>query len=439
MVMWLVRHAAAILLFSIFAEAAPCQATSETRLIAAGSIGADMRDCEGETVGGIGSAMEAISSGELVMLSDRGPGDGTIEYRPRLHFFSLERHGSALELKLARTILLRDSKNHAFTGVLPDTASEPPQCSDGRMCIDPEGLAVASDGRIYVAEEYMPSVREFDAEGKFVRRFPTPAEFIPRGSTGPDFAAEDEHMLVAGREPNRGFEGLALLPDGNLAAVLQSDLVQHGGRDSSSTRLVVYDTAKAEVKGIYLLPLSRAEEVDAVSPSGKRIKPRHLVVSELTALPDGRLLALERDNFGADGTTDYPLARWKAVVLLDLRGADNLLGRADAAGVTPIKRTVLFNLVAIDTAACGLPRSELPAKWEGLTVAAVEHSRLRLLLSSDNDFLTPELQLKRSSGELVSLPFPRAKRSQDTWILEIETALPDASAFLSSAEKSLKQ
>ena len=155
------------------------------------------------------------------------------------------------------------------------------------------------------------------------------------------------------------------------------------------------------------------------------------MVSSLAALPDGRLLALERDNFGADGSADHPPARWKAVVLLDLRGSDDLTGRATLSGVAPVQRTVLFNLAALDTAAHGLPRAEMPAKWEGLAVAAIDGDRVRLLLSSDNDFLFPELSL--SDGQAPRLfPFPRAVRPQDTWIFEIEAVLPPLSASRSA-------
>jgi Uncharacterized protein conserved in bacteria len=281
------------------------------------------------------------------------------------------------------------------------------------MCHDPEGLAVADNGHFFIAEEYHPSVREFNAAGKFVRRFPTPTGFVPRGSAGPDFSADEKDALVAGREPNRGFEGLALLPDGNLATVLQSGLVQDGGREAGSTLLVVYDTESAEVAAIYLLPLADAVELDASAPAGKKIKTRHLVVSSLAALPDGRLLALERDNFGADGSAEHPPARWKAVVLLDLRRADNLLGRADVSGAAPVQRTVLFNLAALDTAAHGLPRTEMPAKWEGLALAAIDGDRVRLLLSSDNDFLSPNSASAGVKGSRRWFPFPalRAPRT----------------------------
>ena len=428
---------AAVLILA--ATASLSGAEADARVVAAGRIAAEARDAEGETIGGIGSAVEVLPSGEIVMLSDRGAGDGTIDYRPRLQYFTMTRNGSKLDLQLVRTVVLRDSEDRAFTGLFPDLpATEPPQRADGRMCLDPEGLALAPGGNFFVSEEYMPSIREFAPDGRFVRRFTTPEELLPRNAQGPDFATNDEEVLAAGRQPNRGFEGLALLPDGRLAAVLQSGLTQDGGRDAGFARLVVYDTTSGAAVAAYRLPMAEAAGVDAVAPSGRKIKPRQFVFSALAALPDGRLLALERENHGADGSKEYPPARWKAVVLLDLRGAENILGDEVAADAAPVQRTVLFNLAALDTAAFGLPREEMPAKWEGLAVLAVEDGRLRLLISSDNDFLASTLLLRSGDGSPLPVPFPRAEQAQDTWIIEVETPLPPPSASRSAQESTTR-
>lgn len=402
-------------------------------MLASGRIPADTLDSEGETIGGIGSALELVPGG-VVMLSDRGAGDGTMDYRPRLQFFAVKRDGASLGFTHQQTVLLRDSNGRAFTGLFPDRPSaSPPQRADGRMCLDPEGLALAPNGNFYIAEEYMPSVREFGPDGGFVRRFGIPDDLIPTGGKGADFATDERMDLVSGREPNRGLEGLALLPDGRLAAILQSGLVQDGGRKAGFTRLVVFDAAGGEPTAAYRVPFAEAAELDASAPVGKTIEPKHLVFSALSALPDGRLLALERESFGADGSGEFPAARYKAVVLLDLTGAGNMLEHGGTA--EPVRRTTLFNLAALDTASVGLPREAMPAKWEGLAVSGADEGRLRLLLSSDNDFLTPVLKLKNGDAAAADVPFPRAERTQDTWVIEVETPLPPAQPSASRNEQ----
>lgn len=399
-------------------------ACAQTRIVAAGRVAADARDAEGETIGGIGSAIEIVPGG-VVMLSDRGAGDGALDYRPRMQFFRLDRDGAALNLALQKTVLLRDTEGRAFTGLLPDLPdASPPRRADGRMCLDPEGIARTPDGNFFVSEEYMPSVLEFAPDGSFVRRFGVPDDVVPRTEGGRDFATEERDDMISGRESNRGFEGLALLPDGRLAAILQSGLAQDGGRRAGFSRLVIFDTESGEASAAYRVPFSEPTELDASAPAGRTIESKHLVYSALAPLPDGRLLALERDNFGADGSVKPRPARYKAVVLLDLTGADNLLAHGDPSKAEPVKRTVLFNLAALDTASAGLSRGEIPAKWEGLAVVGVADGKLRLLLSSDNDFLSPVLHLKSPDGTAHEVAFPRAKQPQDTWVIEIETPFP---------------
>lgn len=422
------------LLAVLLATVAVCSADDGTRILGAGRIAADARDTEGETVGGIGSAMEMTPRG-VVMLSDRGAGDGLIDFRPRLQFFNLERDGGVLKLTPVRTTILRDPNGHPFTGLFPDRpAATPPQRADGRLCLDPEGLAIGQDGHFFISEEYEPAVLEFDANGYCVRRFETPEECVPQTKAGTDFANNSEKDVIAGRQPNRGFEGLALLPDGRLAAILQGGLAQDGGRKAGFTRLFLFDTSTGKPTAAYRVPFPQADDLNAICPKGRELKPKHFVISDLTALPDGRLLALERDNFGADGSAEHGPARYKAVVLLDLAGAENILGHADAASAAPVGRTLLFNLAALDTDAAGLAREELPAKWEGLAISNLEGGRLRVLLSSDNDFLTPQLFLwDEAAKKTHPVIFPRAQKPQDTWVLEVETILPPPRPISSGA------
>ena len=213
-----------------------------------------------------------------------------------------------------------DSKGNAYTGLFPNPGpTNIPIHQDGRECIDPEGLAVAADGRFFISEEYGPAVLEFSASGRCLRRFETPAECVPRGAAGVDYGAAEVEMLNSGREPNRGFEGLALMPGGKtLAAILQSGLVQDGGRKAGAARLYLFDIATGRATAAYAVPFADLKELNATAPAGKTIKAKHLAFSSLAALPDGRLLALERENFGADGSGKPDAARYKAVVVLDI-------------------------------------------------------------------------------------------------------------------------
>ncbi len=389
-------------------------------------ISSDAVDSYGETIGGIGSAVEFLDSDHVVMLSDRGPGDGTVDYRPRLQVYATRYGDTTFSATYARSILLTDAEGRPFTGLFPDSATKDmPRHKDGRICIDPEGLAVASDGRFLISEEYSPGVFEFSADGKFIRRFQTPDECVPRGSDGVDFGASEVEDLRSGREPNRGFEGLTLMPgEKTLATILQSGLVQDGTRASKAVRIYLFDVASGKPTAAYAVPFADLDSLNSKTPEGKRIKQKHLVFSSIAALPDGRLLALERENFGADGTEKPDAARYKAIVILDLEGADDILGKPLTTDVKPVSRKELINLAELEEKVLGVSREQLPAKWEGIAIKEIKEGKARLLLASDNDFLNPTLVVDRKG--LHQIAFPKAIRSQATHLINVEVVIPPA-------------
>jgi hypothetical protein len=393
-------------------------------VVAAGEISATVIDAEGETIGGVGSSI-ALDGPTVVMLADRGPLDGKIDYSPRLQYFEMRTEGTKLLLRNERTVVLRDAQGRRFSGLIPQTLRDGlPALADGRECLDPEEVVLTPDGRIFIAEEYMPGVLEFSPDGKLVRRLEVPADLVPRHKGKVAITETDKSNLTLGREPNRGFEGMTLLPDGkHLAAILQSAPVQDGGRKAGFSRLYVFDIATGKATAAYRIPFSDLEALEPELPPGKKIKPTQLVFNALAALPDGRILAIERENFGANGTKDAEPARWKAVVVLDLARAENFLETGTpAAAARPAVSVPLFNLAALEVP--GLPRESLPKKWEGLALRSLSpEGRVRLLLSSENDFRSPHLSLRDAAGHLHTVPFPEAEVPQGCWVVQVEAPI----------------
>jgi DNA-binding beta-propeller fold protein YncE len=123
---------------------------------------------------------------------------------------------------------------------------------------DPEGLVIdPRTGHLIVADEYGPSVYEFDRQGRLLQVFVIPDNLIPKLGGVPNFIAIRDDCttsppLCTGRQDNRGFEGLAIAPDGTkVYAVLQDPLINEGphsasaadvnGRDGRNLRVVVFD------------------------------------------------------------------------------------------------------------------------------------------------------------------------------------------------------
>ena len=218
--------------------------------------------------------------------------------------------------------------------------------------VDAEGLAF--DGvALWLAEEYRPSLWRVDpATGVVLERWtPTPTETVDRPLP----------PVVAGRQANLGFEGVAVI-DGLVVASLQGPL-----------RTPESDPMTPFARILRLDPRDGSAETFAYPLAGPLRK-----IGDLEALADGRLLVLEHgpDRAGA----------WSGqVYAVDLRGAAALgdarperfatEAEARAAGLPVLRKRLVLDLLA-----AGWPPSLL--KPEGL--AALPDGRLAVL--ADNDY-----------------------------------------------------
>src|SRR5262249_24103256 len=150
--------------------------------------------------------------------------------------------------------------------------------------------------------------------------------------------------LNAGRQDNRGFEGLAITPDGKkLYAVLQDPLINepptNNGRDGQNLRIVVFDNdpssptyRKSIAQYAYQLEAQAAvlARILAVpGGTGSSTDPRqgrNIGVSTIVALNNHQFLVLERDNrgIGVDDPGGVSLIGSKRVYKIDINGATNI-------------------------------------------------------------------------------------------------------------------
>ena len=146
----------------------------------------------------------------------------------------------------------------------PDYAEA--HCNLGNA-FDPEGFVVnPRTGTFLVSDEYGPSLHEFDRAGNKLRSFNTPANLLPRNaSTGVNNFAGDTGN-TAGKRTNRGFEGLAISPDGQFAyAMLQSAMLDEGGASGRLNRIVKFDIASGEAVGQYAYEMKRSSQGQGIS------------------------------------------------------------------------------------------------------------------------------------------------------------------------------
>ncbi|MDD5198315.1 MAG: esterase-like activity of phytase family protein [Terrimicrobiaceae bacterium] len=422
-------------LWIAFLLASPLRA--EVAVQAFGEIPPNAVDSLGDTIGGLGSAVcYDAKTRSVFMMPDRGAGDGAIDYRPRCYRIRFTRNAAdpkRLDYKIEQTILFRDAEEKPFTGLLAGTRSKP--LRDGSRCLDPEAISTAPDGTLYVSDEYGPALMQFDRSGHLLRAIPLPEWFRPRGRDGrPDYRPAPN--LRSGRDDNRGAEAMGILPDGKRAIlILQSALVQDGGRPAGTTRVVILDLRTGAPLAEYAYAFADPQPWNPAAAK-PRLGFRDLSVNDLAVVNDHTLLVLERDGLGRDGPIKPTVARYKSVWIANLSGATNLLslpGRpydqlpghpafkplSRHAPVSFVRKTLLFNLPDL-TPPFGISAKSLAAKWEGLTLLPPKSPQhFRLLMTADNDFLNPKLVFNG-----VTHRFPRARDAVPTQIVEILARVP---------------
>ncbi|GAA2901639.1 esterase-like activity of phytase family protein [Streptomyces mexicanus] len=362
-------------------------------------------DDRGVDLGGIGSDVyPAGRPGEFWTVTDRGPNGQVKVDGTKRRTFPVPGFDPAIvkiavrgdTVRVLDAIPLTTSSGKPVTG-LPDQAGrdEAPYSYDGRTPLsynpnglDTEGIVRAGDGSFWLVDEYGPSLVHVSARGKVLVRY------VPQGLglTGTDCpVVEALPSVLLHRKINRGFEGLAQLPGGDLVMALQSPLSlpdEDAGDASRTTRLLRFSPRERAVTAEYAY---RFDPVDVVDPSEDDTS--ELKISSVVAVGGDLLLVEERTD---------KAARLQLVRLQ--RGANILGGRWDDATASPSLEQL------DDPAAQGVPVlakrlvvdlgtvDGVPGKIEG--VARVDARTLALV--DDNDFgMTDGADAFDAQGRLV--------------------------------------
>lgn len=305
-------------------------------------------------------------------LSDRGPGGGTLDYQTRVQRFRLKvdkKTGAISDFKIRETIIFKDEFGNPLNGLAPS-----PTNVLGNA-FDPEGFVIGPKNRhFYVSDEYGPSLYEFDKKGKRVRSFATPANLIPRDAAGmPNFANDAGN--TKGKRTNRGFEGLAISPDGSYVyAMLQSAMLDEGGGSGVCNRIVKFNTWSGTAVAQYAYQM-------AGSNQGRGI-------SALLAINDHEFLVLERNNRGIGVGAEFSPPN-KKLFRIDLTGAADVSNVLFEPTACPAGKVTKDPVPFLDLAADTLPElgNKVPEKWEGLAVGPrLKDGSYVMVTGTDNDY-----------------------------------------------------
>lgn len=303
-------------------------------------------------------------------LSDRGPGGGTIGYDTRVSRFAIDVNpntGAIANFRILETVLFGEA-GQRFNGLAPA-----PSSNLGRAH-DPEGVVInPQTGTLLVSDEYGPALREFGRNGELLRSFITPANLLPRNAaTGvPNFASDAGN--TAGKRTNRGFEGLAISPDGKFAfAMLQSAMLDEGGGNGTMVRIVKFDVASGLAVAQYAYEMKRSGQGQGISA--------------LVAINDHEFFVLERNNRGVGVGADLATAD-KEVYRIDLNGATDVSSIKLVAGSVYTKVKKVGPVLDLDANTLAGLGNKSPEKWEGLAIGPKLNDGSYLLLAgTDSDY-----------------------------------------------------
>jgi len=292
--------------------------------------------------------------------------------------------GSRVEL--VRSLRIADAGGKPVSGLPvpggPHVSCEPAFDLDGRPLapdpsgIDAEGIAALAEGGFWVSDEFGPSLVRLGPDGRVSKRL------VPDGIAldGAAYPVEARLPAIAARRQlNRGFEAIALSPDGKwLFLAFQSPLA-HPDRKAHEhgrhVRLWRLDAATGEVAAQYLYPLDPPHTFRR-DQAKKPLDRSGLKVSELCWVGADSLLVLER---GSKTTKIYKVSPADDLVLppehLDdsTRPTVEELSAREDFGLPVLAKTPLFDS---DDA------PEVGADLEGMAIL----SPFELLLVNDNDF-----------------------------------------------------
>ena len=214
--------------------------------------------------------------------------------------------------------------------------------------LDPESFQRMPDGTFWFGEEFGPSLVHTDARGRVLA-----APASPDGVRSPD--SPDLRGAAPTIGSSKGFEGMALSPDGRTLYPLLEGAV--AGDDPQTLRMYSFDTRTGRYTGL-------RTKMRLESPAD--------AIGDLVALDDDRFLVIERD--GAQGDA----AQLKAVYLLDARDRDRD-GFAD--------KRLLVNLLAIPDpqGVAGAPGSFFTFPFVTIEQLAVVDDHT-ILVGNDNNF-----------------------------------------------------
>ena len=279
-------------------------------------------------------------------------------YAPKIHRIKIQ--GDSIHI--LETIAIKRPNGTTATGLINptgfgSTSTEYPSIDTANVCeneplkratkdiwgIDSEGIVVDKEGNFWVCEEGGPTIWKIHRNGIVLNRY-TPY---------PKVESEDIQIdsVFKYRKNNRGFEGIAITPNGKIYAAIQSPLLypdKATGEASQVHRILEIDPRTNATKVFVYLNDS------IIGTSSNQIRLQDWKLGDLAAVNDSTFVVLEA---AARGTTDI-----KNAYVININGATPVTSGAVYSGKTveglkfpsvlaannikPVRKTLLIDLLA---------------------------------------------------------------------------------------------
>ncbi|MGE0394735.1 MAG: esterase-like activity of phytase family protein [Vicinamibacterales bacterium] len=364
----------------------PFDQISEDRGVRLGSLGSDI--FQGST----------DSYNEFWTVTDRGPngnpGLRTFLY-PKFNPVIMYVRVQGSVVSVLRSVPILDANGNPVTGVsnvagfdeVPYNYNGTEQISYNPNGLDTEGLVRAANGDFWLVDEYTPSLVRLAPNGRVSMRYvPEGTQYATTAATTPNYrVSKTLPGILNRRRANRGFEGLAITPDGRtLVLAMQSPLdypTNAIGRASRNVRIFTFDLASDRVTGEYVYHF---DEVCTFlgRAAGCGVAPGEMKISGLDAISSTEFIVLERTDTDAKvyrvdltNATNILGSQWDTNVTGSTASTSSLEGTAalSSIGVTALPKTLVANLEAVPG---------MPDKIEGISLVAADV----LAVANDNDF-----------------------------------------------------
>jgi hypothetical protein len=310
-------------------------------------------------------------------------------YAPKIHRIRI--NGDSIQI--LQTITIKRPNGTGATGLinptgLGSTLAEVPSTDTVLSCvnfnsktvakdvwgIDSEGILVDKDGNFWLCEEGGPTIWKLDANGVVIKRY------TPYGNlSSPEPQDFPIDTVFKYRKNNRGFEGIAMTPNGKIYAIIQSPILYPSksvGENSRVHRILEIDPATDAMRMLVYL------NEGIIGTGGDQIRLKDWKIGDMAAINNDEFLVMEAAARGVTNIKKIYKINISAAtaVTSGLYGGSTVEALIDETGlsansITPVAKTLFMDLLAN-----GWPA--VLDKAEGLAII----NDSTIAVSNDNDY-----------------------------------------------------